>query len=81
MYLAEHQALFASIRTGQPIHNGDYMAKSTMLAIMGRMVAYTGQRLTWDQCLASEELLGPETYEWGDVPEPKIAIPGQTKFV
>jgi predicted dehydrogenase len=81
MYEVEHQELFASIRSGQPIHNGDYMAKSTMMAIMGRMVAYTGQELTWDECLASQERLGPEKYEWGDVPYPKVAIPGKTKFV
>lgn len=81
MYDVEHQELFASIRNGEPIHNGDYMAKSTMLAIMDRMVAYTGQQLTWDQCLASQERLGPTTYAWEDIPEPPIAIPGKTKFV
>src|SRR5262249_35963600 len=43
LYQAEHDELFASIRKGKPIDNGDYMAKSTLLAIMGRMAAYTGQ--------------------------------------
>src|SRR5690606_35218892 len=37
MYQVEHDELFASIRTGKPINNGEYMAKSTLLAIMGRM--------------------------------------------
>jgi predicted dehydrogenase len=82
MYDVEHAELFASIRRGEPIHNGDYMAKSTMLAIMGRMVAYTGQSLTWDECLASTERLGPTVYEWSDnVPESVVAVPGRTKFV
>ena len=82
MYDVEHVELFASIRRGEPIHNGDYMAKSTMLAIMGRMVAYTGQSLTWDECLASTERLGPTVYEWSDnVPESVVAVPGRTKFV
>ena len=44
MYQAEHDELFASIRSGKPINNGEYMANSTLLAIMGRMAAYTGKR-------------------------------------
>ena len=59
MYEEEHKALFASIRSGSPINNGVYMARSTMLAIMGRMARYTGQTLTWDQCLDSSENLTP----------------------
>jgi predicted dehydrogenase len=81
MYEEEHRELFASIRAGAPINNGDYMAKSTMMAIMGRMAAYTGQTLTWDQCLNSTEDLTPARYEWGDVPVPTVAKPGLTKFV
>ena len=50
----EHNELFASIRSGKPINNGDYMASSTMMAIMGRMACYTGQTITWDQCLELE---------------------------
>jgi predicted dehydrogenase len=46
MYVAEHEALFKAIRAGQPINNGLYMARSTMLAILGRMVDYTGKALT-----------------------------------
>ena len=42
MYQSEHDALFASIREGKPINNGSYMSSSTLLAIMGRMAAYTG---------------------------------------
>jgi predicted dehydrogenase len=47
MYQTEHDDLFASIRSGKPINNGDYTTKSTLLAIMGRMAAYTGQMITW----------------------------------
>jgi predicted dehydrogenase len=80
MYEEEHRELFASIRAGTPINNGQYMAKSTMMAIMGRMAAYTGQTLTWDQCLNSSEDLTPKRYEWGEVPVPTVAKPGLTKF-
>ncbi|MBL8818276.1 MAG: Gfo/Idh/MocA family oxidoreductase [Planctomyces sp.] len=81
MYQIEHDELFASIRNQKPINNGDYMAKSTMLAISGRMAGYTGQKLTWDQAMGSKEDLSPASYEWGDVPVPPVAIPGKTKFV
>src|SRR5262245_21976264 len=64
MYQNEHDALFAAIRRGEPIHNGDYMWRSTLMAIMGRMAAYTGKTIQWDQALASQEKLGPECYEW-----------------
>ena len=80
MYDVEHEELFAGIRLGNPINNGRYMAQSTMLAIMGRMCTYTGKTLTWEQCLASRERLGPDRYEWGDLPEPPVAVPGMTPF-
>ncbi|APZ94315.1 Gfo/Idh/MocA family protein [Fuerstiella marisgermanici] len=81
MYQIEHDELFASIRGAHPINNGDYMCKSTMMAISGRMAAYTGKKLTWQECMDSQEDLTPKAYEWGDVPVPEVAIPGQTKFV
>jgi predicted dehydrogenase len=80
MYVNEHKALIKSIRDGKPINSGNYMCNSTLLAIMGRMCTYTGQEITWDQLLGSKERLGPERYEWSDVPEPPVAIPGKTKF-
>ncbi len=80
MYRVEHEALFKSIRDGNPINNGDYMTNSTMIGIMGRMCAYTGQTLTWDQCINSTERLGPSEYSWTDIAEPSVAIPGISKL-
>ncbi len=80
MYDQEHKELFESIRSGNPINNGLYMARSSMLGIMGRMVCYTGQTLTWDQCLNSKENLSPAKYEWGDAPKAAVAKPGLTQF-
>jgi myo-inositol 2-dehydrogenase / D-chiro-inositol 1-dehydrogenase len=78
----EHEELYASIRSGKPINNGEYMTKSTLLAIMGRMATYTGQTITWDQALNSQEDLSPERYTWDAKPPPSpIAIPGVTRFV
>ncbi len=82
MYDDEHVALFRSIRNGRPINNGEYMWKSTLMAIMGRMSAYTGKRVTWDMALNSKDKLGPDRYEWNDQFNARpIAVPGVTKFV
>ena len=81
LYQVEHDELFASIRAGKPLNNGEYMAKSTLLAIMGRMATYTGQEIAWDMAWNSKEKLGPTKYEWGPIPVPQIAVPGVTKFV
>lgn len=80
-YQTEHDELFASIRKGEPINNGVYMAKSTLMAIMGRMATYTGQLITWDQAMNSRENLDPAAYEWGPIATPPVAIPGVTKVV
>jgi hypothetical protein len=80
MYEEEHRALFGAIRSGQPRNDGVHMARSSMIAIMGRMAAYTGQTLTWDQCLNSTEDLTPPKYEWGPLTVAPVAQPGLTKF-
>ncbi|HLF92609.1 MAG TPA: Gfo/Idh/MocA family oxidoreductase [Planctomycetota bacterium] len=81
MYQVEHDEFFASIRSGKPINNGEYMSKSSLLAIMGRMAAYTGQQITWEQALNSKEDLTPAKYEWDlAIATPPVAIPGVTKF-
>lgn len=82
MYQREHDLLFASIRKGQPINDGKRMATSTLLAMMGRMAAYTGQTVTWDQALNSQEKLVPEHLDWnGALAVNPRAEPGKTKFV
>jgi predicted dehydrogenase len=81
MYQNEHDELFAAIRAGKTINNGEWMAKSTLMAIMGRMATYTGQVITWDMALNSKEDLTPPAYEFGSLPVPPVARPGYTKFV
>ncbi|MBM3844827.1 MAG: Gfo/Idh/MocA family oxidoreductase [Verrucomicrobia bacterium] len=82
MYQVEHNELFASIRAGKPINDGDRMAKSTLMGIMGRMAAYTGAKVTWEMALGSKEQLVPEKATL-DMPfdVPGLAIPGKTPFV
>jgi predicted dehydrogenase len=81
MYQNEHNELIASIRAGKPINNGEYMTKSSLVAIMGRMATYTGQEITWEMALNSKEKLGPEKLAFGPYPVPLVARPGETKFV
>jgi predicted dehydrogenase len=80
MYQVEHNEFFASIRSGQLINNGEYMTKSTLMGIMGRMATYTGQTIQWEQALNSRENLSPAKYEWGNLPMPPVARPGITQF-
>jgi predicted dehydrogenase len=81
MYQNEHDELFAAIRAGKPINNGEWMAKSTLMAIMGRMATYTGQVIEWDRALNSKEDLTPPAYEFGPLPVAPVARPGVTKFI
>jgi myo-inositol 2-dehydrogenase / D-chiro-inositol 1-dehydrogenase len=82
MYQNEHNELFASIRSGKPLNNGVRMAHSTLLAIMGRMAAYSGQEVTWEQALNSKESLVPALDGWSAaVPVSPVAMPGQTKII
>ncbi len=82
MYQVEHNELFASIRKGEPINDGDWMARSTLLGIMGRMASYTGQAITWEMALNSKEDLSPPKYDMAaSLPTPPVALPGVTKFV
>jgi len=83
MYQQEHDELFASIRSGNLINDGEWMAQSNMMAIMGRMAAYTGQTITYEDALKSKEVLGPsiDEYDWDlEFTGPPVAMPGIKKF-
>jgi predicted dehydrogenase len=88
MYEAEHQAMFESIRAGKAINNGVYMARSTMMAILGRMVNYTGKAITWEEAMNSKQDLSPKAYAWDAEPPTvagadgkyPVAMPGVTPF-
>ena len=82
MYQVEHDELFAAIRADKPVNDGVNMAHSTLMAIMGRMAAYTGQVVTWNQALNSKEALVPATLDWkAPLAVTPRAIPGQTKLI
>jgi predicted dehydrogenase len=80
-YVDEHVDLIAAIEGGPYINEAKQVAESTMTAIMGRMAAYTGKEITWDQALNSKENLAPEQYAFGPIAVPPIAMPGKTPLV
>ncbi|HYE80235.1 MAG TPA: gfo/Idh/MocA family oxidoreductase, partial [bacterium] len=81
MYDLEHEALFSSIRKGGVINDGDRMMLSTLVAILGREAAYTGQQITWQQILDSTQDLAPDNLKWSDSFKPTpMPIPGVTKL-
>ena len=70
-YEAEQNALIESVRKGVPINAGEFMAKSTMVGVMGQLACYSGQPVTWDEAMASEIGYGPEPEEASfDTPPP-----------
>lgn len=66
-FVQEHINLVTAIRTGNTINDGEDQAFSSLVAIMGRVAAYTGKDVTWDEILNSGLRLGPEVYDMGPV--------------
>ena len=79
-YVQEHTDFIASLRAGKPLNELKTVAESTMTAIMGRMAAYTGQAVTWDQALDSKEILMPDGLTFGPIEVPAVAMPGRTRL-
>jgi len=91
-YVAEHREFFKSIRADTPLNCGDYMARSTLVTIMGQMSCYSGKEVTWDQVSKSDYCIAPRPEEctWDMDPPtkpdengvyPVCATPGVTKIV
>ncbi|MDZ4830376.1 MAG: Gfo/Idh/MocA family oxidoreductase [Phycisphaerae bacterium] len=79
-YVEEHKRLQEAVRAGQHVNEATQVAESTLTAILGRMAAYSGEEVTWDQALNSNERLMPEVVEFGSRPVAPVAIPGKTKI-
>jgi predicted dehydrogenase len=82
-YKQEHKDLVDSIRAGKPIVELRPTAESSMTAVLGRMAAYTGSLVSWDFATKESKLdLFPKDFDIkGSRPEPKFAVPGETKLV
>lgn len=78
MYQVCHNEWFAAIRKGEPLNAGTYMANSTMLGILAREAAHTGQRITWDELWNAKQDLAPDDLKMGDsFPVQPIPVPGK----
>ena len=89
-YQTEHDELFAAIAKGEyKFADAENGASSTMTAILGRMVTYSGQVIEWDKAINSGLDLHPKVYDWNAMPPVvpnedgyyPIATPGVTKYV
>lgn len=79
-YMVEHADLINAMTSGNHLNEGKRVAESTLTAIMGRMSAYSGQEITFDQAMKSDLDLAPPAYEFGSVPIRSTAVPGRTRF-
>jgi myo-inositol 2-dehydrogenase/D-chiro-inositol 1-dehydrogenase len=82
-YRQEHRDLVDSIRAGKPIVELAQLADSSLAAVMGRLAAYTGQRVDWDFAASTStlDLFRPDLTWESSLPPPEHAIPGRTKLV
>lgn len=79
-YVQEHIDWVTCIRQDIAINEAEQTAISNMCAIMGRMSAYTGKQVTWEEVMNSDLKLGPSTYIMGEVGIVKTAtipVPGE----
>lgn len=74
-YVQEHIDLTKAIRENKPLNELEQVAHSTFTAILGRMAAYSGQRLKWDEVLngVKKNVKGKEVVEdrWFEDTMPK----------
>jgi myo-inositol 2-dehydrogenase / D-chiro-inositol 1-dehydrogenase len=58
------------------------VAESTMTCIMGREAAYSGQRITWEMMMNSQQDLTPKAFDYDlKMDVPPLPVPGIYKFV
>lgn len=77
-YVQEHIDLIAAIRNDKHFNEAENTAISTMVGIMGRISAYTGKEVTWEEMMNSDLKLGPKVFEFGPVDIPKeVPVAGE----
>lgn len=69
-YQIEHDKLFAGIRSGNPVNCGQYMARSTMITVMGQLSCYSGKEVSWEQVNASDFYYPPKPEDCRDDMDP-----------
>jgi predicted dehydrogenase len=78
-YMVEHKDLLAGVTGGAYINEGERIAHSTMMAVSGRMSAYSGKDMMWERVMKSNLDLRPsEGLVLGPMATPAVAVPGKT---
>ncbi len=77
MYDVEHQEMFAAIRAGKPLNNGNYMCLSSALGIMAQIACYTGTMVTWEELMSSKRSFALAKYDWNVEPPVKPGPDGR----
>jgi myo-inositol 2-dehydrogenase / D-chiro-inositol 1-dehydrogenase len=78
-YVQEHKNLITCIRQNIPFNEAEETANSVLTAIMGRVSAYTGKEVTFEEMMNSDMKLGPDTYIMGNIgyiAKAKVPVPG-----
>ena len=78
-YVQEHINLVTCIRENIPFNEAEQTAVSNLVAIMGRVSAYTGKEVTYEEMMNSDMKIGPEKYIMGNigyVENATIPVPG-----
>lgn len=91
MYQLEHDLLFEAIRQNKPYNETQRCAYATMVGILGRMAAESGQEITWEQAMKSDLELAPGLDNLTMESDPPVmpddqgrypvAMPGRTKTI
>jgi myo-inositol 2-dehydrogenase / D-chiro-inositol 1-dehydrogenase len=85
--IQEHIDMIRSVNTGKPLNDAKSIAESTLVAIMGRIAAYTGEIVRFNDLLKNEDSPhfnfacspSPLDFEKGPIqlPEEKPPVPGR----
>jgi hypothetical protein len=85
--IQEHVDMIRSVMTGKPLNDAKSIAESTAVGIMGRISAYTGEIVRWNDLMTNENsphynlACSPSAadFEKGDIklPEEVPPVPGK----
>jgi len=76
----EQHDLLADLRDGRMPREGEFGAQSTLTAILGRLAAYSGQRIRWDEALMSTVTLA-HTDALASLADPAPTLPTSTATI
>ena len=80
-YVAEHKFLLDAIRNGRRVNTMDALLGSNLIAIAGRMSAFSGKKFKYGWMLAkSQESLAPKEWKFGKRAV-SVPVPGKYELV